>query len=429
MAALDGLDPESAGSNRHRSVRQVAAASIGNVFESYDFLVYAFVADHIAVAFFGEQGSARGLMAAFAVFGVGLIARPFGAWFLGRLSDRHGRRVALIASLLGMAIGTVGIGLLPDYSSIGRAAPILLIALRCMQGFCAGGEWGTATAFVVESAPASRRGTFGSIGQAANYAAMLLAGAIVATLTSRLSPSEMGQWGWRLAFLFGALLIPVALWLRSRLEETQAFHDVRQDDPSRHALPLAATARTFGLTIVFTVSSYLLLGYFPTFASHYGGLSAGEALTSNSIAVVFAVLCTIGAGRLSDRFGRRAVLLAGCGGLVVASYPLFLLAVDAESIGRIIAIQLAFNLLVGTVSGPMAATLVELFPANLRTTYLSLGYTFCTVLLGGFSPLIVTALITYTGAPTAPALFLIAAAAASGWVAFTMRETAWAPLR
>ena len=209
--------------------RQLAAACIGNVLEYYDFIVYAYLAGTIAHKFFPSDNEAAGLLASFAAFGVGFLARPLGGFVVGRIGDKRGRKAALLITIFGMALGTVGIGLLPTYETIGLMAPVLLVAMRLIQGLAAGGEWGGATAFIVESAPPGRRGLFGSIGQASIAASNLLGSVVVATIAGIFTADQMQDWAWRVPFLLGGLLLPVGVYMRRNLQETPAFVEAQQE--------------------------------------------------------------------------------------------------------------------------------------------------------------------------------------------------------
>lgn len=400
---------------------------IGNVLEYYDFIVYAFLATTLARKFF-QGDEVAGLLASFATFGVGFLARPLGGALIGRLADTHGRRIALQITIFGMALGTVGIGLLPTYESIGVAAPVLLVALRLIQGLAAGGEWGSATALIVESAPAGKRGLFGGFGQASIASSNLLSGLVVAAVVGLFTTQQMDDWGWRIPFLIGGLLLPVGIYMRRNLEETPAFTESQQQAETRAPMPrseaIKMMGRAFGFTIIWTVSYYIMLSYMPTFLTKYVGLTQAQALKSNSIALVVLVLATPMFGWLSDRVGRRPLLLACCGGFVVLAYPLFSVILNKPSFETIVAIQIVFNIFIAAFSGAAPAALCEIFPTHSRTTLLSIGYSLATAIFGGFAPFIATALIESTGSPISPTYYLMFAGVVSGLVILGLRETA-----
>jgi len=306
--------------------RQLMAASIGNVMEYYDFVVYAYLATTIAAKFFPNENAVVALLASFAAFGVGFLARPVGGAIIGRIGDTKGRKIALMITIFGMALGTVGIGLLPSFETIGILAPVLLVVMRLVQGLAAGGEWGGATAFIIESAPTGRRGLFGSIGQASIAASSLLGSVVVAIVASLFTADQMANWAWRIPFLLGGLLLPVGIYMRRNIEETPAFTAAQKAPEKRsHDLgsPLALMGKAFGFTIIWTISYYVMLNYLPTFLVKHAGLSQSQALWGNSAALIILVLTTPLFGMLSDRVGRKPLLLACCAAFVILPYPLF----------------------------------------------------------------------------------------------------------
>jgi MHS family proline/betaine transporter-like MFS transporter len=414
-----------------RGRKQLLAAGMGNVLEYYDFVVYAFLATTIARRFFPGESEVAGLLAAFGTFGVGFLARPLGGAIIGRIGDRKGRRTALLIAVFGMAVGTVGIGLLPTYSTIGSLAPVLLVSLRLLQGLCAGGGWGSATAFIIESAPPGKRGFYGGIGQACITSSTLLGSTVAAIVNACFSPSDVDRWAWRIPFLFGAVLVPIGLYMRRNMEETPAFVAARRLPRASRDLngSFALMAQAFGFTIIWTVSFYVMLSYMPTFTAKYAGLTSTQSLLSNAAALAVLVAAIPFFGWLSDRIGRKPLLLSCCLGFAVLSYPLFRLILDSASLGTIVAVQIVMNLFIAAFSGAGPAALAELFPTHSRTTLMSIGYSLSTAIFGGFAPFTATWLIGATGSPISPSLYLIAAAVASGLVIWRFRETAHDQLR
>jgi MHS family proline/betaine transporter-like MFS transporter len=425
--------------------RQLAAAAVGNVLEYYDFTVFAFLAGTIATKFFPSESELAGLLASFAAFGVGFLARPLGGLVIGRIGDRSGRKAALLITIFGMAIGTIGIGLLPTFDQIGILAPVLLVALRIVQGLAAGGEWGGATAFIIESAPPGRRGLYGSIGQASIASSTLVGSIVVAGLTAIFTPQQMVDWAWRVPFLLGAVLLAVGFYMRRNIHETPAFEAAQAEKvqagtfqaaaapatPAAHDLgtPFAMMGKAFGFTIIWTVSYYIMLSYMPTFTTRHAGLTASQSLWANAIALAVLVAATPVFGWLSDRIGRKPLLLACCAAFVVLPYPLFALILDQASYGTIIAVQIFFNLFIAAFSGAGPAALSELFPTHSRTTLMSTGYSLSVAIFGGFAPFIATWLISTTGSPISPTFYLIASGIVSGLVIWTFRESAHETLR
>jgi MHS family proline/betaine transporter-like MFS transporter len=407
------------------------AASIGNLLEWFDFGVYAYLATLIAAKFFPGNDPTASLLAAFAAYGVGFLARPMGGIIIGRLGDTRGRKAALVLTIFMMALGTVGIGLLPTYESIGIWAPILLVTLRIVQGIAAGGEWGTSTAFIIEWSPPARRGFFGSFQQVSTAGGSLLGSATAAILTSSLSPSTMLDWGWRVPFLLGAVLLIVGVYLRQNAEETPSFHASRHvaaDETAISGAPLGALA--FGFTIFWTVAYYTLLAWMPTFTQKYAGLTPSEALWSNTIGLIAMVIAIPVCGALSDRIGRRPLLMASTVVIGILAWPVFSLTIDSRSLAVVLPIQILFGVLLALYSGPGPAAISEIFPTHLRSTWMTAGYALAVAVFGGFAPFIATWLISATGSPLSPIYcYLAPAALISFLVLLRLKETSGTELR
>jgi MHS family proline/betaine transporter-like MFS transporter len=409
--------------------KSVAAAAIGNVLEWYDFSIYAYAAGTIGRKFFPDADETASLLAAFAAFGVGFVVRPIGGIVIGRLGDLRGRKPALMATVLLMAVGTVGIGILPDRQAIGTAAPLLLVLCRFIQGFSAGGEWGSSTAFVVEWAPAGRRGFFGSLQQASVCGGLLLGSVSAALVDTWLTPDQTGDWGWRIPFLAGGVLAPVGLYLRRNVGEPPAFRAVRTlPTPLRPGSGWVLAAKACGFTTLWTVAYYTMLGFIPTFTQLFAGLGAAQALWSNAAGLLVLMALTPACGALSDRIGRKPLLLSGCIGFILLSYPLFLLMVSGATLRVVVLVQMAFAALIALFSGPGPAAIAEIFPTSGRSTWMSAGYSVATAVFGGFAPYVATGLIAVTGSPLAPTYYLIAAALVSTVVIAGLRESAHDPL-
>jgi MFS transporter, MHS family, proline/betaine transporter len=414
-----------------KSNTAIWTASIGNLLEWYDFGVYAYLATLIAAKFFPGNDPTASLLAAFAAYGVGFLARPLGGIVIGRLGDTKGRKTALVLTIFMMAFGTIGIGLLPSYQSIGIWAPILLVALRIVQGIAAGGEWGTSTAFIIEWAPPARRGFFGSFQQVSTAGGSLLGSATAAILTSSLTSSAMLEWGWRVPFLLGAVLLIVGVYLRQNAEETPSFAASRQaaaTEPAIAGAPLGALA--FGFTIFWTVAYYTLLAWMPTFTQKYAGLTPSQALWSNTIGLIAMVIAIPVWGALSDRVGRRPLLMASTLGIGILAWPVFSLMIGSGSLAVVMPIQILFGVLLALYSGPGPAAIAEIFPTHLRSTWMSGGYALAVAVFGGFAPFVATWLISATGAPLSPTYFYLAPAAVISFlVLLRLKETSGEKLR
>jgi MFS transporter, MHS family, proline/betaine transporter len=411
--------------------RAVGAAVVGNVLEWYDFAVYAFVAGIIAKKFFPQTDEVTALLSTFLAYGLGFVARPLGGIIIGRLGDTHGRKTALLLTIFLMAAGTVLIGILPTYASIGILAPLALVVARLMQGFSAGGEWGGSTAYIVEWAPKGQRGWYGSFQQTSVVAGLLLGSGVAALLNTLLTPDQMNDWGWRIPFLLGGILGPVGMYMRRTIKETPAYERV-----ARTAPPAAGeesgwllAGRAFGFTIVWTVCFYVLLNYMPTYTQKYLKLSPSAALWSNTIGLFALLVCIPVMGRLSDRLGRKPLLLTCCIAFVLLPYPIFNYILSGISYAELIAVQVLFAVLISMFSGPGPAAIAEIFPTRSRSTWMTSGYALAVAIFGGFAPFISVWLIDRFQSPTAHVYYLIAAAVVSTLVIATLKETAHDDLR
>ncbi len=411
--------------------KAVVAAVVGNVLEWYDFAVYSFMAGIIGRNFFPSGDPASELLASFAVFGVGFLARPLGGIVIGRIGDVKGRKTALLLTIFLMAAGTVLLGLTPTAATIGIAGPVLVLIARLVQGFSAGGEWGGSTAFIVEWAPEGRRGLYGSFQQCSVAGGLLLGSGIVAFTNTALSPEAMEAWGWRVPFLLGGLLGPVGLYMRRTIEETPAFIRAQQappTSPEQSVSPWRLAGRAFGFTVLWTVAYYIFLNYMPTFTERYANLSSAQALWANTLGLVVLVATIPVMGHLSDRVGRKPLLLTCCAAFVVLPYPGASLLVAGPSIGLVIALQIGVGAVIALFSGAGPAAIAEIFPTRTRSTWMTTGYALSVAVFGGFAPYIATWLIRETGSPIAWVYYVMIAAVISGTVIARLEETAHRPL-
>ena len=397
--------------------RAIIATVIGNGLEWFDFTVYSFFAVIIARLFFPTGNDLSSLLLAVATFGVGFFMRPVGGIVLGVYADRVGRKAALSLTILLMALGTTLIGIAPTYDQIGIFAPLLIVVARLMQGFSAGGEMGGATAFLTEYAPARQRAYYSSWIQASIGVAVLLGAAVGTFVTSSLSPEALNSWGWRLPFLLGIVIGPVGYYIRHHLDETPAFRDTaeRADSPLKEIVktyPRETTA-SFSMVILWTVCTYVLLFYMPTYAvkvlkvPQADGFVAGMA--GGCAIMVFAPLV----GLLADRIGRRVLLSGSALLILVLAWPMFAYINHVPGLASLLVFQLVFGVLIATYTGPILAAFSELFPARVLSTGLSVAYNFAVTIFGGFASFIITWLIATTGSSMAPAIYVMIAAAIS----------------
>ena len=393
--------------------RQIVAAVIGNALEWYDFVVYGFLTVIIARLFFPGQSEYASLLLTMATFGVGFFMRPVGGIVLGMYADRKGRKAALQLIIALMTLSMAMIAFAPPYAAIGVAAPLIILLARLLQGFATGGEFASATSFLVESAPAHKRGFYGSL-QMVGQSLAALSGAIAGALITRgLAPEQIDAWGWRLPFLFGLIIGPVGLYIRRYLEETEAFIEARREravvNPLRTVIMQnrRGLAVTFGLVICGTISYYVVLVYMPTFAKTQLGMSMSDAFTAQ----IFGLACLTAAiplfGALSDRIGRKPILMATTVAYFVLLYPMFAWVYAEPSLVRLAIMQGILCSLVGVFLGPISTAIAEQFPTGVRSTGLAVAYNFAVMLFGGFAQFIVTWLIRETGSPLAPAYYVM----------------------
>ena len=413
--------------------RAVLAATIGNTLEWYDFLIYGFLLITIGQLFFPAASELGSLLFSVATFGVGFVMRPIGAVVLGVYADRAGRRAALTLMIFIMASGTGLIAVAPTYASIGIAAPLLIVIARLLQGFSCGGELGGATAILAETAPEGRRGLYASW-QAASQAAGLLLGALVTMLVSlSMTPAELEAGGWRWPFWIGLVIAPVGIYLRSRLKEPEVFLKARRRAPVplfRQALyeQRRALVTGIGVAVLFVACAYVLFVYMPTFAVRQLGLPFSHALIATTVSAGVVTVSSPIFGALSDRCGRKPLLLAGALIFALLTHPAFVVISTEPSAGKLAVVQSGFALAMAMYAGPAISVLAELYPTQLRSTAVSLVYNMTVALVGGFAPLTVTWLIALTGNPLAPAFYVVAAAVVSAAALLGLRDRFREPL-
>lgn len=403
--------------------------------EWFDYTIYPILATVLASQFFPSEDRLASLSATFAVFAVAFFTRPIGGFVFGHFGDKIGRRNTLVASIGLMAVSTFLIGVLPTYQQIGVLAPILLVVARMLQGFSAGGEWGGSASFMVEYAPESRRGLYGSWQQFSIIGGILLGSVVGTVLTFSLSEDALNSWGWRVPFLFGIVLGAIGLYIRVRLEDTPAFRVLEDNDQTTRA-PIMESLRRYykdilvaiGFILVGAPIYYILLTYMPSYATQTLGLPLSLALLSNSLGLLLLMILIPIVGVISDRTGRKPLMIASCIGLIVLTYPLFLLVAQG-SFWSVLLAQLAFAVVVSLYTGPVAAAIVEMFPTRVRYSSLGISYNISVAVFGGTAPFIATFLISRTGNDLAPAFYLIAAAAITLIAILTMKETYRGPLR
>nr|WTB09290.1 MFS transporter [Streptomyces antimycoticus] len=415
--------------------RKVATATaIGNFVEWFDSGAYAIMSATIAGLFFPQYDKTAALLATWAVFAGGFIARPIGAAFFGRYGDRIGRNRMLALSVLCMSGSTLLIGLLPSYATLGVAAPILLFLLRAMQGFSTGGEYTGASAFIMEYAPEGRRARYASV-VPLTVGLASVAGALTGLLiTSALDDGALQSWGWRIPFILAGPLGAIGLFLRSRIDDTPVFRALEgrnsvQEAPLREAWRVCRrqVLTLFGYSITNAVGYYLMSSYMIAYMSEEVGYTKSEAMLTSVLAMLaYSAACPVAAAA-SDRFGRKPMLLVACGGFAVTTLPAFWLI--GTGLPGAITGTIVLAVLVSIIGTSNVPAMVEMFPGQLRASGSAIGYTAAYVLFGGTAPFVATGLVSLAGTPLAPGFYLMALAAVSALVVlFSFRETLRLPL-
>jgi metabolite-proton symporter len=386
------------------SIRRVALASCaGTAVEYYDFFIYGTAAALVfGQLFFPNEDPLVGTLAAFATYAVGFVARPVGGVVFGHFGDRVGRKAMLVISILAMGLATFLIGLLPTYETAGIWAPVLLVALRLIQGFSVGGEWGGAALMTVEHAPDNRRGYYGSWTMAASPAGAVLATGAFA-IFSGLPDEQFLAWGWRAPFLLSIVLVGVGLFIRLKVLETPAFVRLKETG-DRARMPVVEALRDHprsvllaaGMNLGFNTFIFVLFTFMLSYATGQLGVERSVVLNGTLVGATVQIFSVLALSALSDRVGRRPVMLAGAAFLALYAFPLFWLVDTGSPALILLAITLGFA---GSAAifGPMAAFISESFGTRVRYSGASLGYQTGAVLGGGLSPFIATALLGWTG--------------------------------
>jgi MFS family permease len=392
---------------------QIAAAVIGNALEWYDFMVFGFLTIVISRLFFPADTQYASLLLSTATFGVAYFMRPVGGILLGIYADRKGRKAALMLIIGLMTAAIAMIAFAPTYAAIGVVAPLIIVLARLLQGFATGGEFASATAFLIEKAPAHRRGFYGSWQSVGNGLAVL-AGALMGALVTRsLAPDALESWGWRVPFLFGLIIGPVGLYLRRHVDETEAFLEARAAPKEKHDLGRALAAHLkeamvcVGMVAHGSIAFNLILVYMPTYASTQLHLPLSEALIAQSIGLTCLILLVPLFGALSDRIGRKPIIIGTTVLYLGLAYPLFSWIHATPSLGNLMILQVVLCSLLGAFYGPFSTALAEQFPVRMRATGLGIPYNLANLVFGGFAPFVVTWLIVATGSPIAPAFYVM----------------------
>ncbi|MEV7797149.1 MFS transporter [Streptomyces sp. NPDC087512] len=417
-----------------RARKGVVAACIGNFIEWYEFMLYGYFATVISAQFFPTESATASLLLTFAVFGISFVVRPFGGIIFGFVGDRYGRKATLSTIILLISGATTAMAFVPTYDTIGVAAPLLILLLRCIQGVSAGGEWMGSASYIIENAPARKRATYGAWQPMTIVLAMMTA-SLAAYAASEATGGEVEHWGWRAPFLAALPLGLVGLYLRLRLDESREFTEaVREEGVEKAALRKTLTRDWRAILLVTTLvcsptmGTYVIFSYAPTFLTTRLDIAADTARVTGLTAMILVILLIWIFARLADRIGRRPLLIAGAAWVTVTSPVAFWLFEQRDA-----SYLICGFILVGTgltmMFGPQAAVFTELFPTSRRYAGLSIGYNLGAILFGGAGPFVATALISATDSNYAPAIYMSAGGVISFIAALMVPETLHFSLR
>ncbi|NKS73231.1 MFS transporter [Rhodococcus hoagii] len=410
------------GSDIRSKKKSLFASAVGNVLEWYEWSAYAVFAPFIAAVVFDSSNPVSALLSTLAVFAVGFLMRPLGGIVFGRIADRRGRKFVLVTTMLMMAGGSLVIGIMPTYDSVGIWASVILLAARVTQGFAHGGESATAYSYVSEIAPPHRRGMWGSVAFIAIFGGSALAYSVGGGVTSVLSNDAVAEWGWRIPFLIGALLALVALYLRRSMEESEVFDAQAADEGPR--IPRATVVRAvllmIGMTSGITAAHYTWTSYISTYAITQKDMNPDTAYWMLVVAQLIALVSLPFWGLLSDRIGRRPMLFAFAGLMFVLQFPLT--AMITSSGWTLLVATTTALLVVSIPASVLSATLSESFPTKLRTQAIGFAYSISVAVFGGSSPYL-NQLLVGQGIGWAFSIYIMVLCAFTGIACMFMRET------
>jgi len=398
-----------------RGAKTIFSVTSGNFLEMYDFMVFGYYATDIARTFFPGSNPFASLMFTLMTFGAGFLMRPLGAIVLGAYIDHHGRRKGLLLTLGLMAIGTLTIACIPGYATLGIAAPILILLGRLLQGFSAGVELGGVSVYLAEVAPKNRKGFYVSWQSGSQQVAVIFAAMLGLMLSHLLSSGQVSAWGWRVPFVVGCLIVPFLFWIRRMLEETEVFSQ-RTHHPSMSQIMRSVADHwalvLAGMLIVITttVMFYMITAFTPTFGKTVLMLSDRQSFWVTLAVGISNLFWLPVMGALSDRTGRRPLLLLFTVLMVFTAWPALRWLVNDASFMHLLVVDLWLSLLYAGYNGAMVVYLTEVMPAALRASGFSMSYSLATALFGGFTPAVSSYLIHVTGDKSMPGLWLTLAA-------------------
>lgn len=391
----------------------IVSAMLGNGLEWYDFALYGYFASIISVHFFPSSDPYISLLATYGAFAAGFLMRPVGAVFFGIIGDRYGRKISLTIAILTMAIPTACIGLLPTYAQIGILAPILLTIIRLFQGFSLGGEFSGSITFMVEHSSKQNRGLIGTASIVSLILGMVM-GSLTATVFSEiLSKEDLESWGWRIPFLFGIVIGLVGFYIRSHTDESPQYEKAKKGGslskkPIRDVFSMhkKESLIAIGIYLSVTVPFYIFSVFMITFYSKILARPLNEALLINLSGMLVLIFATVFSGFLSDKIGRKKILLIASVLYLIFALPIFNLIVDGAFLESLVA-NIIFAIILGFYIGPVPAILVELFPTKVRYSGMAVSYNICAAIFGGTAPMVATWLIKETKAPSVVAFYII----------------------
>jgi MHS family proline/betaine transporter-like MFS transporter len=412
--AASVLPPVSSRTEGPSRLRTISAITIGNALEFFDFTVYGFMAILIGKLFFPNLSPYNQLLLAVATFGVGFVMRPIGGVVIGAYADRAGRKAAMTLAIALMSLGCAIIAFTPTYAQIGVAAPLLMVLARLLQGFSAGGEVGASTTLLVEYASPRDRGYLASWQFASTGLGIFLGALVVSALSAALSPLAMETWGWRVPFVLGLSIAPVGIYIRRQLNETLDIDlsgATRRHRNSSLRILLKEHRRSLAAGILTvmgsTTAAYVVTFYMPNYAVRELGLSPAFSLAAAALVGFLSFALASPVGWLSDRIGRKSLIIGSRVVLALVIYPAFVWLVDEPSPGRLLTLMALLGAMHVVQAVPGLTALPEMFPKHVRATGMSVVYSVGVALFGGFSPLIVTWMVNETGSKLAPAWYLM----------------------
>ena len=413
-----------------RTAKIMMSAGIGHFIEWFDFGLYGTLAAIIASNFFVSADPATALLKSFAVFGSGFLMRPLGGLFFGSMGDRLGRRKVLVTVIVITSLSTFVMGILPTWHQAGIIAPILLVITRLVQGFAAGGESSGVITYLAESAAPNRRATLTCWSENFSFMAFVCGSGLVLLLTHALGDAAMNDWGWRIPFLLAAPLGLGGLYMRRNMEDSAAFYKLQasgkiEKSPLRKTLSSSGRALLFcvGFVVVKAVSSWVLQSFMPGYLSTHLHYSRTDSYLITTLGLLSVAVCMPLTGYLSDRWGRRPLMLMGCGGFILLTYPAMLLMTQGSVMTSIAAMSL-LGVFVAMFNGGCGAAMVELFPTAIRYGGIAVAYNLTVAVFGGVTPLASASLIAWTGDPLSPAWYVMITALVSFIAVWFAKETA-----